>query len=152
MGWNTGMPAKSTFSDEEVDILVGVVRKHLKRFRNQTELAKAIDITQPSLSSLLSGKWSPGLTTARHIAELERVDLEHLLPNFRADRQAGGLELPNLEKCLSWHEDENRWSSWTVACARAGVYGDADFQKAEWVTRLDALEKTLDKVRKGRAV
>lgn len=148
------MPAKTTFSDDQIDILIGVVRRHQKRFKNQTELAKALDITQPALSSMLSGKWAPGVTTARHIATLDRVDLEDLLPDFKAPptmRPPGGpgSPLPNLDKCLLWHEDETRWSPWTVAAARAGVFGPADFGKAEWVTKLDVLEKALARVRKA---
>lgn len=152
------MPAKQAFTDEQIDILVGVVRKHQKRFKNQTELAKALDITQPALSSMLSGKWHPGVTTARHIAALERMDLEDLLPEWKAAPATArpgtipaGPERPNLEKCLVWHEDENRWSPWTIAAAREGIYGTGDFAKAEWVGKLDVLEKALLRVRKGAA-
>ncbi len=149
------MPAKTTFTADQIDILMGVVRKHTKRFKNQTELAKALDLTQPSLSSMLAGKWAPGLTTARHIATLDKLELEDLLPDFKSPattRQgAPGTEgdLPNLEKCLVWHEDEARWNAWTIAAARAGVYGTSDYGKTEWVTKLDALEKALARVRKG---
>lgn len=147
------MAAKQTFTDEQIDILIGVVRRAQKRFKNQSELAKAIDITQPSLSSMLAGKWKPGLTTARHIASLERLDLEELLPEFtstptKLPPASGGGERPNLEKCLVWHEDENRWSVWTIAAARAGYFGSGDFAKAEWVAKLDTLEKTLARGRK----
>jgi hypothetical protein len=104
---------------------------------------------------MLSGKWRPGLTTARHIASLEKLDLEDLLPDWssppslRPSSGARGDARPNLEKCLVWHEDENRWSEWTIAAARAGVYGTGDFAKSEWVGKLDHLEKALDRARKA---
>lgn len=151
------MPAKQVFTDDQVDILLGVVRRHQKNFRNQTELAKALGITQPALSSMLARKWDPGVTTARHIATLERLDLEGLLPDWKgapATMRPGGAsqpDRPNLDKCLLWHEDEARWSPWTIAAAREGVYGTGDFAKAEWVMKLDALEKALQRVRKGAA-
>lgn len=149
------MPAKRVFSDEQIDVLIGVVRRHLPKFKNQKDMAKALGITQPALSSLLAGKWSPGVTTAQHIAELDRLDLEDLIPDFRAPRSRSGsgpvsdAERPNLEKCLSWHEDESRWGAWSVAAVRAGLYGAEDFGKTEWVTKLDAVEKALERVRKA---
>lgn len=150
------MPAKAAFTDEQIDVLLGVVRRHQKNFRNQTELAKALGITQPALSSMLSRKWAPGVTTARHVATLERLDLEELLPDWKVvmtsrpgSGNPGSNERPNLEKCLVWHEDENRWSPWTVAAAREGIYGASDFPKADWVAKLDAIEKALARVKKG---
>lgn len=153
-GSHTGMPAKTAFSDDQIEVLIGVLRKHQKRFKNQTEMALALGITQPSLSSMLAGKWKPGLTTAKHIAALDQATLEDLLPDFRSVQSVrpgpgGGSELVNLEKCLSWHDDEDRWATWTVAAARAGVFGTGDFAKAEWVVKLDALEKALARVRKA---
>ncbi len=140
------MPAKQTFTDEQIEILLGVVRRARKRFKNQTDLAKALHITQPALSAMLSGKWSPGVTTAQHIAELDQLDLTELLPDFKAPSK--GVELPSLEKVIGYHEDEGRWSPWTLAAARAGFW-EQDASKADWIGRLDLLEKALVRARKA---
>lgn len=142
------MPAKQTFTDEQVEILLGVVRRAVKRFKNQTDLAKALHITQPALSAMLSGKWSPGITTAQHIAELDQLNLEDLLPNFKAPPKGQTVEFPNLEKVIGYHEDETRWGPWTLAAARSGFW-DSDASKADWITRLDSLDKALARARKA---
>jgi len=142
------MPAKQTFTDEQVEILMGVLRRAVKRFKNQTDLAKALHITQPALSALLKRKWDPGLTTAQYIAELDQSTLEDLLPGFKAPPSAAALEFPNLEKVIGYHEDEARWTAWTIAAARAGFW-EADASKAEWVTRLDSLDRALARARKA---
>lgn len=146
------MPAKRVFTDDQIDILVGVVRRHLPKFKNQKDLAKALDITQPALSSMLAGKWAPGVTTAQYIAQLDRLDLEDLIPEFRgkppSSMRGADVARPNLDRCLSWYDDEGKWSPWTIAAVRTGLFGSEDYGKNEWAEKLDAVEKALERVRK----
>lgn len=145
------MPAKETFTGEQIETLLGVVRRARKRFKNQTDLAKALHITQPALSAMLNGKWAPGVTTAQYIAELEQLDLAELLPDFKAPPKTvapAASDFPILERVVGYYEDEKRWSPWTLAAARAGFW-ENDVSKTEWVDRLDHLEKALARARKA---
>ena len=79
------MSPKKTFSKAQVELLLNVLRKHRPRFRNQEQLALAVGLSQPSLSTMLKGKWSPGVTTARAIANLDGQTLEDLLGDWQQD-------------------------------------------------------------------
>lgn len=155
-------PRAQLFSDAQKKILIDTVRKAEARFRRegltQEELAKALDLTQPSVSRLKKGLWTPGLTTARYIAQLEGVTLEDLIGPVRLDDEpmaaAPGATLvldarfQNLEICVRFHADEKRWSPWTLAAARAGFFGEKDFAPTQWPPKLDALEAALSHVKR----
>ena len=152
------MAAKRAFTDEQYDTLISVVRRSLadkKRFRNQEALALALKLTQPSLSAMLHGKWKPGVTTARAIANLEGMTLEELIggfaeepaPSERANGTSGGFT--NLTKCIEFYAGSKNWSAWTIAAANAGYFGTTDFTPPQWEAKLDSLERALDKARKG---
>ena len=95
------MPAKPAFTEAQIRVLRETAKKVRKRFRTQEEFALALGITQPSLSSLLQGKWRPGVTTAKAIAHLEQVSLEDLVapppfgePRRSSARKAGAVRGP----------------------------------------------------------
>ena len=155
------MPAKSSFSQKQHEILLSVVRRaaeNKKKWKNQEQLALAIGITQPSLSGYLGGKWKPGVKIARGIAHLEGTTLEDLVGPFgekdeeekpsRARRvEASGH--PNLELCVQFHASTHVWSPWTIAATRAGYFGPEDYPAPKWPERLNALEAAMEKARKS---
>jgi DNA-binding XRE family transcriptional regulator len=153
------MAAKRAFTDEQYDSLIAAVRRALadkKRFRNQEALALALKLTQPSLSAMLHGKWKPGITTARAIANLEGMTLEDMIGPFAEDDGAPVAprsgDLPgftNLKKCIEFYAGSKHWSPWTIAAAQAGFYGTTDFTPPQWEGKLDQLERALEKVRRG---
>lgn len=160
------MPKRVAFSDEQLRVLFATVAKasaDKKRFRTQADLAMALKLTQPSLSSLLHRKWKPGLETAEYIAQLESVSLKDLIGPYegeekvkpgpslrpRAISSSGGMVFPNLDVCISFHAGSKHWSAWTIAAAQFGYFGNKDFQPPQWVEKLDALEKLLDRARKA---
>jgi transcriptional regulator with XRE-family HTH domain len=152
------MAAKRAFTDEQYDALIAAVRRALadkKRFRNQEALALALKLTQPSLSAMLHGKWRPGVTTARAIANLEGMTLEDMIGAFADDegpapRTAGEFNgFTNLKKCIEFYAGSKHWSPWTIAAAQAGFYGPTDFTPPQWEGKLDQLERALEKVRRG---
>lgn len=144
------------FTEAQKKLLIGVVNKHLtaKTFKNQTEMALALDMTQPSLSNLADGKWTPGLSTAEHIASLEKMTLEELIGPYSVEGAPGAkskptaLRLDSLEVCVRFYEGKKTWSPWTVAAARAGFFGPVDVPPPQWAERLDMLEKALAKATK----
>lgn len=142
---------KKPFTDEQLDILLAVVRKHQKRFKNQTELALALGVTQPSISSLLLGKWKPGLTTARAIAELDGMALEELIgPVGNSGLEEGRPGGPsNLETCIHFFGGLKTWSPATLAAARAGAWQE-DTDAPSWEKRLDDLDAAIRRVVAGR--
>lgn len=154
------MPAKSTFSKAQLEVLYDAARKARKKYKNQTDFALALGITQPSASSLLLRKWKPGLTVARHIAEANGQRLEDLVGELELPAEppkrgrlhvvkgAPAEERPNLEVCIQFHTKTKSWAAWTLASARAGIFGPTDFDPAEWTGRLDALETTLSRFQK----
>lgn len=148
------------FTPVQLKILIDTVRRAERRFKSegltQEELAKALDLTQPSVSRLKNGAWRPGLTTARYIAQLEGKTLEDLVGPVRLDVDAIETaqttmltgRFQNLEAAIRYHQDESRWSPWTLASARAGFFGDKDFAPADWTEKLDELEKGLNTVKR----
>lgn len=148
------------FTEIQLKILIDTVRRAQRKFKaqglTQEELAKALDLTQPSVSRLLSGAWKPGLTTARYIAQLEGKSLEDLIGPVKLDHEeigptSGALAMgrfANLEACVRYHQDEKRWSPWTLASARAGFFGEDDFAPSAWTNKLDELERSLNTVKR----
>lgn len=145
---------KPLFSDRQVAILIMTIKKHRKEFKNQSDLAKALELTQPALSNLLAGKWKPGMSTALAVAELDGQDLEDLIGPIHGDAPSS-TSLPseesfhNVDVCVKFFGGRKTWSPWTIAAAKAGVYGDTDFPSPEWEPKLDKLEKALAALRRG---
>lgn len=148
-----GKMPRNIFSKKECDILIQVLERHRRRFKNQTEMAMALDLTQPSLSAILLGKWTPGESTARHIAALDKTTLEELLPDWEASEaesapatsKASRGAFPMLETCVTFYSTTKQWSPWTIAAARAGYFGPRDFPAPDWASRLDKLEAHMAK-------
>lgn len=154
------MAAKRVFNDEQLKALMAAVRRALadkKRFRNQEELALALNITQPSLSAMLHNKWRPGVTVARAIANLEGMTLEDLIGPWAEEERPASAPPPTilhagpagLQKCIDFYGGTKHWSQWTIAAARAGFFGSSDFAPPQWETKLDYLERAMEKARKG---
>lgn len=125
-------------------------------------MALALGITQQSVSNLLKGTYNPGWKVATNIANLDGQTLDQLLSHIESPpeelaiadtntRIFGPLPLsalPNLKKCVDYHEDEGRWAPWTIAAAQAGFFGEKDFPTKEWENRLDRLQAVMEKGRK----
>ena len=151
---------KPLFAPYQIKILLDTVKKHRKDFKNQSDLAKAIGLTQPALSNLLSNKWKPGMTTALAIAELDGQELVDLVGPLQGAEPPASGALPlsedhpetrfhNIDVCVKFWNGKKTWSPWTIAAAKAGVYGDQDLPAPEWQPKLDKLEKALLDVRKS---
>ncbi len=151
------MAAKPIFTEEQKETIHAAARRvYRKHFEGQSrqpqvKMALALDISQQSVSKLLRAIYVPSVKVATQIAILDNKEtLEELIGEYATTPSSAlppvhvnSSDHPNLEKCITWHEDENRWKPWTIAAARAGYYGPADFPKADWVAKLDALEKLL---------
>ncbi len=146
------MPAKPAFNDDQCQALWAAAARVRKQFKNQEEMAVALHLTQQSVGNLLKRKYRPGLTTARAIANLEGMKLEDLIGDLGApsvpDSQASVGSFTNLDVCISFYASTKHWSPWTIAAARAGFFGPLDFPPPEWVPKLEALEKVLERARK----
>ncbi len=142
------MPAKPPFSVAQYAVLHEAAKKARRKFKNQEDMGLALGITQASVSALLKGKYNPGVKVARHIANAVGMKLEELVGEFgdegeswsHAGRRGRPVGRPNLEICLTFHAAHKQWSPWTVAAARAGIFGPTDFGPPEWAPKLDALE------------
>ena len=165
------MPAKPVFNAHQMEIIHATARKvwkekfswMKKRTKDhppgQEAMALALGITQQSVSSLLKGKYKPGLRVARNIANLDGQTLEALIGDFE-DEEAPKSSVPtlpglasstfkNLDICIQFYASTKHWSPWTIAAARAGFFGTSDFAAPEWASKLDALERALEKARKA---
>lgn len=165
------MPAKPVFTpDQHEEIVAAAVRVWQTKFKaqkkTQEEMALALGITQQSVSNLVRGTYHPGIRVARAIANLDGKTLEQLIGDYAVPEAAPAMSLaeavasgygpstaaqpfPNLTTCLQFHASSKHWSQWTIAAARAGFFGNADFAPPEWAGKLDHLEKALEKARKG---
>lgn len=163
------MAAKAVFNAEQYEEIVQAAHrvwqtkfKALKK--TQEEMGLALGITQQSVSNLLRGTYHPGVKVARAIANLDGKTLEQLIGEYAlpeaspamslAETPVGyvngaGAPFPNLTTCLQFHASSKHWSPWTIAAARAGFFGNADFAPPEWAGKLDALERALERARKA---
>lgn len=123
----------------------------------QEAYALALGVTQQTVSNLLKGTYHPGAAVAAAIANLDGQTLEQLVGDFvhpESENQASSAaqspsdSFSNLSTCIAFYAASKHWSPWTIAAARAGYFGQADFAPPEWAAKLDVLEKTLEKGRK----
>jgi transcriptional regulator with XRE-family HTH domain len=163
------MPAKPVFNPEQYEEIVQAAHrvwqtKFKAQKKNQEEMGLALGITQQSVSNLLRGTYHPGVKVARAIANLDGKTLEQLIGDYAVPEAApttlaepvglgytaaNASVFPNLTVCLQFHSSSKHWSPWTIAAARAGFFGNADFAPPEWAGKLDHLERALEKARKG---
>jgi len=132
--------AKSVFEDK------------FKSKGKQTSMAKALGLSQTSVSALIRGAYTPSVEVASELALLAGYDdLKDLTgpyyqpgPGESAPVKSTASPFPNLRKCVDFHGD--KWPAWVVAAAEAGYFSD-DVAPAAWEPRLDALEKTMRKTK-----
>lgn len=156
------MPAKPVFSKEQQRLIHdAALRVWEAKFKGQPsaqkKMALALGITQQSVSNLLRGTYKPGIKVATEIAILDGHEtLEEIVGVFaepEADRPStksldDSGQYGNLTVCIRFFASTKHWSPWTIAAARAGFFGNADFAPPEWAGKLDQLEKALERARK----
>ncbi len=126
-------------------------------------------VTQQTVSALLDPKsaYSPGFRIATAVANLDGKTLDELIGDYAhedAPESAAEEEKPprrptpllpahepfaNLTTCINYNSAIKQWSPWTIAAARAGYFGNTDFSAPEWGSKLDHLEKALERARKS---
>lgn len=165
------MPAKPVFNDEQLEVILEAARRVFKKDfawmkktaehpAAQEAFGLAIGVSQQSASALLKGKYRPGVRVASNIANLEGKTLKQLIgdfdepdvppqgPTVASAVPGSGHAFANLDVCLQFYASSKQWSPWTVAAARAGYFGNVDIPAPAWASKLDMLEKVLDKARK----
>lgn len=160
------MPAKPTFSPEQRQVIHAAAKRVWKsKFAwmkkdgehpgGQEAMALALGVTQQTVSNLLKGTYHPGAAVAAAIANLDGQTLEQLVGDFHhpepesaATPTAPPESFSNLSTCIAFYASSKHWSPWTIAAARAGYFGQADFAPPEWASKLDSLERVLEKSRK----
>lgn len=157
------MAQKPAFTPEQHEVIHAAAQRVWKnKFKwmkaspdhpgGQEAMALALGVSQQTVSSLLKGKYKPGVKVARAIANLDGQRLEELVGDF-AEPDApvvpmNGTSFANLDVCIQFHASTKHWSPWTIAAARSGFFGQSDFAAPEWAGKLDQLEKALERVRK----
>lgn len=160
------MAAKPVFTKEQHALIrAAAIRVWETKFKGQPspqrKMALALGVAQQSISNLLKGKYKPALRVADEIATLDgHNSLEELVGPYGKDGahtygSVGPAVNPkddafaNLTVCIQFFASSKHWSPWTIAAARAGFFGNADFAPPEWVPKLDMLEKALERARKS---
>lgn len=131
------MAQRRSFTPHQYAALREVVNRHKKK-KTQADLAKALEITQPSLSKLLSGEYRPGVAVARAIADLDGISLEDLIGEFEDSTKA--KKKPNLEIAASYHA--TKYPPWVTAAARDSPLRDMDPDL--WPAVFDQIKAALD--------
>ncbi len=116
----------------------------------QAAMAKALGLSQTSVSALLRGTYHPGEAVAAELAILAGYDdLRDLVGPYHqpeaeesAPASTRRSPFPNLKKCVDFHPD--KWPVWVIAAAEAGFFPE-DVAPAAWVPRLDTLESSMRK-------
>jgi DNA-binding XRE family transcriptional regulator len=157
------MPAKKPYTAEQEDLIHEAAqrvwnRKFKGHPRAQINMALALGISQQTVSKLLAGEYTPSPKVATEIAVLDgKETLQDLIGEFPVAEAAhvaiasglpGSEPYKNLTVCIDFHASSKHWSQWTIAAARAGYFGNADFAPPEWALKLDYLEKVMQKARK----
>lgn len=129
----------------------------------QEAMALALGLSQQTVSALLDpdNKYKPGYRVAAAVANLDGKTLDDLIgeyshedqsteeePESKAQPLVGPESFANLTICIHYNSATKHWSPWTVAAARAGFFGLSDFPPPEWQSKLDQLEKALERARK----
>jgi DNA-binding XRE family transcriptional regulator len=134
----------------------------------QEAMALALGLSQQTVSSLIkpNSTYNPGFQVATAIANLDGKRLVDLIGDYgdepddeseeSSTHEKTATSMPpaaeagfrNLAVCIEFYAAEKHWSPWTVAAARAGYFGTSDFAAPAWATKLDYLEKLLEKARK----
>ena len=158
------MAAKPVFTKEQQRLIHdAALRVWEAKFKGQQaaqkKMALALGISQQSVSNLLRGTYKPGIKVATEIAILDgRESLEELIgvfgePEHSSQNGVSSLSpdegpYANLTVCIRFFASSKHWSPWTIAAARSGLFGNADFAPPEWAGKLDQLEKVLEKARR----
>ena len=155
------MAGKPIFTAEQQDVIHTAAMRVWKRFKSekktQEDLALALGISQQSVSDLLKGNYRPGYRPARAIANLDGKRLEDLIDGFgdigapdepHSSAHGAPHDFANLTICIQFHAGSRHWSAWTLAAARAGIFGATDHPAPDWTAKLDALEKALESFKK----
>lgn len=160
------MPAIPLFTKEQSKLLQDAANRVWQvKFKDldapQKKMALALGVSQQSVSLLLRGKYTPGLRVAEEIATLDGLNsLEELIGPYAREKKApkgkgsidtedsGPSSFSNLNVCVQFFAASKHWSPWTIAAARAGFFGNADFAPPEWAGKLDSLEKALERARR----
>jgi DNA-binding XRE family transcriptional regulator len=159
------MAAKPIFTEEQHRLIrEAAIRVWETQFKGkaaaQKKMALALKVSQQTVSNLLRGTYKPSLRVADEISTLDgKNTLEELVGVYgKADEDEGprkrrhaedfGAAFANLDVCIKFHASTKHWSPWTIAAARAGFFGNADFAAPEWAGKLDHLEKALERARK----
>lgn len=157
------MAAKPIFTSEQHAIIHEAAARVFRvkfdgQAQAQAKMALALGISQQSVSNLIRGRYKPGLKVATEIAILDgRNSLLELVGPYgtmdspeseRPPPLQGVAVFANLAVCVQFFATTKHWSPWTIAAARAGYFGSADFPAPEWAVKLDYLERVLEKARK----
>ncbi len=154
------MAGKPVFTEEQHEILHACAVRVWRRFKaekkTQEDMGLALGLSQQSVSDLIKGTYRPGYRPARMLANLDGKKLEQLLEDFTATDvpvsegrgEVGQPTFVNLDVCIQFYAASKHWSPWTIAAARAGFFGGADFAPPQWSAKLDMLEKVREKARR----
>lgn len=136
-------PLKGDALERARGLVAQLLETRFAGYGGQTRLAKAIGISQPSLSNIRQGG---GISrdTAYRIARVAGVDPEALIGSSSVATSAS-TRYPNLEICVAYHDGEDRWTHATISAARSSLW-PSDASPKEWASRLDELEAAMSSV------
>lgn len=132
----TGIPGKPTVRDEEQrSNALHAVEEAKGRAGSGAALARALGVSQPTVSAWLSGSSVPTEENRRDLARFLGWREVEILEGVAAAHEGG---IRALETALDYH-GPSHWSAHVVAKARKEAASGVKRTAKEWADRLDSL-------------
>ena len=137
MAKRTGISGKPTIRDDRTQHIMDAVEEGIRRAGSGAALARAVGVSQPTVSAWRSGTSMPELPSREALAKFLGWREVDILEGIDATSEGG---VRALETALDYH-GQLHWPSADVAKARKEAERGVRRTAREWADRLDELRE-----------
>lgn len=126
-------------------LVVEQVKELLARYKSQTALARALEVSQSAVSQWLRGSSRPSYTNALRVAEVAGIPVERVLalPNASGDPFQMGHYLeskPNLRAAVDLYKEERPGEEGAVRAVCLASVHLPDLDRGMWLSMLEQVQ------------